>query len=110
MKAFSFLPAVALLLLASCQSVSFEDQITNDLQVTLPASHCKWLPAGAKITNVKVGKIVDIGLDGMTDVSYELDYEVKGEATHYSGAMLYIKSGGRYTLASLGGDCDERMK
>lgn len=110
MKFSSLLPAAALLLLTACGGTSFNDQIVNDLKVTLPASECEWLPKGAVITKVDVGEIVDIGLDGMTDVSFELDYEVNGETTHHTGAMLYIKSGSRYVLASLGGDCKYEMK
>lgn len=104
-------PLFACLFLVACGGgTSFNDQIVNDLKVTLPASQCEWLPQGATVTKVEVGEIVDIGLDGMTDVSYELDYEVAGETQHHTGAMLYLKRGNRYTLASLGGDCKFEMK
>jgi len=47
-----------------------------------------------------------LGMEGMTDVSYEFDYEINGEKNHKESAMLYIKKGSRYTLASMGSDCD----
>jgi hypothetical protein len=91
----------------SCgESMTFEEQITNDITTKITAGKCKEFPAGTKVTNVKVGEIVDIGMEGMTDVSYEFDYEVNGEVKHQESAMLYIKNGSRYKLASMGSDCE----
>lgn len=89
--------------------VSFEDQIKNDLSTKLPAGICDGIAKGAVISNILVGEIVDIGLQGMTDVTYELDYEVSGVTIHHKAALLYIKSGSSYTLASMGG-CEFEMK
>lgn len=49
--------------------MTFEEQIINDLSTKLPSGTCEGYPQGTIITNIKIGKIVDIGLDGMTDVS-----------------------------------------
>ncbi len=103
-KLFIILPLF--ILFAGCSGVSFEEQIVADINKHIPSGICEKFPAGTKISNVQVGEIVDIGLQGMTDVSYEFDYEINGEKGHEEGAMLYIKKGNRYTLASLGGDCD----
>lgn len=86
--------------------MTFEEQIIKDITTNISKGKCKEFPAGTKISNVKVGEIVDIGMEGMTDVSYEFDYEINGEKNHKESAMLYIKKGSRYTLASMGSDCD----
>lgn len=82
--------------------MTFEEQIINDLSTKLPSGTCEGFPKGTIISNIKVGKITDIGLDGMTDVSYELDYEINGVKEHKTGAMLYLKRGSRYKLAVMG--------
>jgi hypothetical protein len=94
---------------ASCNSQNFQDQIKNDLTSKLPSGICDSIPKGSTITNLKIGEIVDIGMDGMTDVSYELDFEYNGVKKHRKSAMLYIKNGNKYKLASLG-DCKYEMK
>lgn len=96
-------------LLIACSSQSFEDQIKNDLSTKLPSGICDSIPKGAIITNITIGDIVDIGLQGMTDVSYELDYEANGINKHHKSALLYIKTGSNYKLASIGG-CEYEMK
>jgi len=45
----------------------------------------------------------------MTDVTYELDYESNGVKKHHKSALLYIKRGSSYKLASMGG-CEFEMK
>lgn len=95
--------------LYSCKSQSFEEQIANDLTSKLPSGICDSIPKGSTIINIKIGEIVDIGLDGMTDVSYELDFEFGGVKKHRKSAMLYIKQGKVYKLASLG-DCKYEIK
>lgn len=97
------------LILLACSGQSFEDQIKNDLLIKLPSGICDSIPKGANISNIVIGEIVDIGMQGMTDVSYELDYESNGTTKHHKSAMLYIKRGSSYTLASLGG-CEYEMK
>ena len=90
--------------------ISFEEQIENDIENLIPSGICEKFPTGTKISNIKVGKIVDIGLNGMTDVSYKFDYEINGEIYHEESAMLYLKTGDDYKLASLGGDCDYELE
>ncbi len=91
----------------SCSSgMTFEEQIINDLSTKLPSGTCDGYPKGTIISNIKVGKIVDIGLDGMTDVSYELSYEINGVKKDTSSAMLYLKRGSKYKLAVMGCDSD----
>ncbi len=99
------------LMFVSCgQGISFEEQIINDIQTKIPSGICKEFPKGTILKNIQVGDIVDIGLNGMTDVSYEFDYEINGEEKHKKSALLYIKSGGSYKLASMGSDCDYEYK
>ena len=38
----------------------------------------------------------------MTDVSYELEYEIDGVKKDTSSAMLYLKTGSKYVLAVMG--------
>lgn len=100
---------LACMLLLACNSQSFEDQIKNDLSSRLPTGICDSIPKGSTISNIVVGEIADIGLQGMTDVSYELDYASNGVTKHHKSALLYIKQGSRYKLASMGG-CEYKMK
>lgn len=86
--------------------MTFEEQIIEDLSTKLPSGTCDGYPKGTIISNIKVGEIVDIGIDGMIDVSYELDYEINGVKEHKSSAMLYLKSGLKYRLAVMGCDSD----
>ena len=79
------------------------------MNIKLPSGICDSIPKGAIISNIVVGEIVDIGLQGMTDVSYELDYESSGVKKHHKSALLYIKRGSNYKLASMGG-CEYEMK
>lgn len=101
-----FILLTALFIFSCSPGMTFEEQIINDLATKLPSGTCEGYPKGTKITNIKVGEIVDIGLDGMTDVSYELDYEINGEVKHKSSAMLYLKRGSKYELAVMGCDSD----
>jgi outer membrane lipoprotein-sorting protein len=107
---FSALALLAILSAACGPAMTFEEQIINDLQTKIPSGICEKFPKGTVLSNVQVGEIVDIGLDGMTDVSYEFDYEINGESGHEEGAMLYLKRGNRYVLASMGSDCDFELQ
>jgi len=90
-------------ILAGCSAgMTFEEQIINDLSTKLPSGTCDGYPKGTIISDIKVGKIVDIGLDGMTDVSYSLTYEIDGVKKDTSSAMLYLKHGSSYKLAIMG--------
>jgi len=109
MKHLILLLCVFSSILISCNSQTFQDQIKNDLTTKLPSGICDSIPKGSTISNLKIGEIVDIGMDGMTDVSYELDFEFNGIKKHRKSAMLYIKKGNTYKLASLG-DCKYEMK
>ena len=100
---------LSIVFLFGCNSISFEDQIKNDITSKMTTGICDSIPKGAVISNIQVGEIVDIGLEGMTDVSIEFDYEHNGEQKHHSAAMLYIKSGSSYKLAALGG-CEYEMQ
>jgi len=104
---FSILISTCIIIIA-CNNQSFEDQIKNDISSKLATGICDSIPKGSIISNIVVGEIVDIGLQGMTDVSYELDFEHNGTKKHRSSAMLYIKQGSRYKLASIGG-CEYEM-
>lgn len=95
--------------LQSCSSPSFEDQIRNDITSKMATGICDSIPKGAVISNIKIGEIVDIGIDGMTDVSIEFDYEANGTTKHHTSAMLYLKQGNTYKLGVLGG-CEYEMK
>lgn len=107
MKNYTLTILLFSLFLLSCSSgMTFEEQIIHDLSTKLPSGTCEGYPKGTIISNIKVGDIVDIGLDGMTDVSYELDYEIDGVKKHKEGAMLYLKRGSKYQLAVMGCDSD----
>lgn len=107
MKSHLIILIVSMFNLISCTTgMTFEEQIINDLSTKLPSGTCEGYPKGTIISNIKVGEIVDIGMDGMTDVSYELDYEINGEVKQKSGAMLYLKRGSKYKLAVMGCDSD----
>lgn len=108
-KVFSGLLLVFLMISCSPKT-SFEDQIVNDIKTKIPSGICKEFPKGTILSNIKVGEIVDIGLNGMTDVTYEFDYEISGEKKHKKSALLYLKSGSTYRLASMGSDCDYELK
>lgn len=86
--------------------MTFEEQIINDLSTKLPSGKCDGYPKGTIISNIKINEIVDIGLDGMTDVSYSLTYEIDGVKKDTSSAMLYLKRGSKYKLAVMGCDSD----
>jgi len=88
---------------------SFEEQIKGDITYKMATGICDSIPKGSIISNIEIGEIVDIGLDGMTDVSIEFDYEFKGNTKHHSSAMLYIKNGSSYKLAALGA-CEYEMR
>lgn len=110
MKQFIYL-VLAVGFLASCgSSMTLEDQAKADLLRLLPSGICDDIPAGTSLSNVVIGEIVDIGMNGMTDVSYTMDVTINGEVDQRESAMLYIKKGGKYTLASLGGSCAYEMK
>ena len=87
-------------------SMTFEEQIINDLSTKLPSGTCDGYPKGTIISNIKVGEIVDIGIDGMTDVTYSLTYEIDGVKRDTTRAMLYLKRGSKYNLAVMGCDSD----
>lgn len=111
MRIIQFAAAIGLFFaFSACGGQTFEEQIMADINKYIPSGICEDFPEGTVISNVKVGEIVDIGLDGMTDVSYEFDYQIDGKQGHEKSAMLYIKRGSRYTLASLGGDCNYEMR
>jgi len=98
--------AVTFYFIGCSSGMTFEEQIINDLSTKLPSGTCDGYPKGTIISNVIVGKIVDIGIDGMTDVSYQLTYENNGVKKDTSGAMLYLKRGSKYKLAVMGCDSD----
>ncbi|MBK8393498.1 MAG: hypothetical protein IPL23_31400 [Saprospiraceae bacterium] len=107
MKNLLIITLISVLNLYGCSSgMTFEEQIINDLTTKLPSGTCDNYPKGTIISNIKVGKIVDIGLDGMTDVSYTLTYEINGIKKDTTSAMLYLKRGSRYKLAVMGCDSD----
>lgn len=107
MKNTYWLICLSIFCLVACNSgMTFEEQIINDLSTKLPSGNCEGYPKGTKISNIKIGKITDIGLDGMIDVSYELDYEIDGVKNHKTAAMLYLKRGSKYKLAVMGCDTD----
>ena len=107
MKNLIIIVMISVIYLIGCSSgTTFEEQIINDLATKLPSGTCEGYPKGTIISNIEVGEIVDIGIDGMTDVSYELDYEIDGIKNHKSGAMLYLKKGSNYKLAVMGCDSD----
>lgn len=86
--------------------MTLKEQIINDLATKLPTGTCENFPKGTIISNIVVGEIVEIGIGGMTDVSYELDYEIEGVKKHKKGAMLYLKEKSEYKLAVMGCDSD----
>jgi len=104
-----FLLVALIPLLFGCSGQSFESQIKQDIKTKMATGICDSIPKGAKISNIEIGEIVDIGMQGMTDVSIAFDYEFQGETKHHSSAMLYLKSGNTYKLASLGG-CEFEME
>lgn len=107
MKNSLILLFLSILYFSSCSSgMTFEEQIIKDLSTKLPSGKCDGYPKGTKISNIKVGEIVDIGLNGMTDVSYSLTYEINGVKKDTSSAMLYLKRGSEYKLAVMGCDSD----
>ncbi len=107
MENLTFAAILILLGFVGCSpGMTFEEQIINDLTTKLPTGTCDGYPKGTLVSNVEVGEIVDIGLDGMTDVSYTLTYEVDGVKKDTSGAMLYLKRGSKYRLAIMGCDSD----
>jgi len=107
MKNLFIILLISVIYLIGCSSgMTFEEQIINDLSTKLASGTCEGYPKGTKISNIKVGEIVDIGLDGMTDVSYELTYEINGVQRDTSSAMLYLKRGSKYYLAVMGCDSD----
>ena len=92
--------------MACSPGMTFEEQIINDLATKLPSGTCDGYPKGTVISNIKVGDIVDIGIEGMTDVSYSSTYEIGGVKKDTSSAMLYLKRGSKYRLAVMGCDSD----
>lgn len=108
-RLFTLTLAALAILLYSCGGQTFEEQIKSDITGKMATGICDSIPQGAIISNIKVGEIVDIGMQGMTDVSIEFDYEKNGVTKHHSSAMLYLKKGSRYKLAALGG-CEFDMK
>lgn len=107
MKNLLIILIISLFYFTGCSpSITFEEQIINDLSTKLPSGTCDGYPKGTKISNVKVGEIVDIGIDGMTDVSYTLTYEINGVKKDTTSAMLYLKRGSSYVLAVMGCDSD----
>ena len=95
-------------LLSSCGGMTFNEQITNDIQTKMGTGICKDIPSGSAITNIKIGDIVPI--EGLgTDVSIEFDYEVNGETKHHTSALLYVKNGSGHKLGAIGG-CEYDMK
>lgn len=110
MKKIIQITFLAIFIIACGHKMTFQEQIMNDITTKIPSGICKEFPKGTILSNIKIGKIVDIGLDGMTDVSYEFDYEIGGVKKHKTSAMLYLKRGNSYVLASLGSDCDYELK
>jgi len=107
MKKLLLLATLSASLIISCSSgMTFKEQIINDLLTKLPSGTCDGYPKGTIISNIKVGEIVDIGLDGMTDVSYSLTYEIDGVKKDTLSAMLYLKRGSVYKLAVMGCESD----
>ncbi len=106
MKKITFILLTGIIIASCSSSMTFEEQIFNDIKTKIPSGICEEFPKGTILTNIQVGEIVDIGIDGMTDVTYEFDYEIKGVKKHKKSALLYIKTGNKYTLASMGSDCD----
>lgn len=106
----SILSLAALVIIGCARGMTFEEQIINDLSTKLPSGTCDGYPKGTKISNIKVGEIVDIGVDGMTDVSYSLTYEIDGVKKDTTSAMLYLKRGSKYVLAVMGCDSDMTNK
>ena len=103
MKNFAIILLTSVFYFMGCSpGMTFEEQIINDLSTKLPSGTCEGYPKGTIISNIKVGNIVDIGIDGMTDVSYELEYEIDGVKKDTSSAMLYLKTGSKYVLAVMG--------
>lgn len=109
MKKILFLIVTGVLITSCGSSKSFEEQIYNDIASKIPSGICSEFPKGTILSNIRVGEIVDIGMDGMTDVTYEFDYEINGETKHKVSALLYLKRGSSYKLASMGSDCDYEM-
>lgn len=95
-------------LFSSCGGMTFNEQITDDIQNRMGTGICKDIPSGSLISNIKIGKIVPI--EGLgTDVSIEFDYEVNGETKHHTSALLYVKNGNGHKLGAIGG-CEYEMK
>src|SRR5688572_18388296 len=107
MKKYVFyITSMAFILITACsQSVSFNDQIVNDISSLMGTGICDSIPEGSTISNIVVGEIVPIGETGMIDVSMEFDHEQDGVRKHQKGAMLYTKSGNVHKLEAIGG-CD----
>jgi len=105
-KLFTMAMLSAGLMIGCSSGMTFEEQIKNDLSTKLPTGTCDGYPKGTIISNIKLGEIVDIGLNGMTDVSYSLTFEIDGVKKDTSSAMLYLKRGSKYKLAVMGCDSD----
>lgn len=107
---FTLATAFLLSLVACSESVSFEEQIIQDINNYIPSGICEEIPKGTVISNVEVGEITPIEGMGMIDVSYSFDYVIDGKEGHKESAMLYLEDGGRKKLASFGGDCDYKLE
>ena len=95
-------------ILSNCgEEITFNDQITNDIQTKMATGICKDIPNGSTISNIKIGKIDRVKGMG-TNVSIEFDYEVDGEIKHHSSFLLYIENGNKQELAAIG-RCDYSM-
>ena len=69
MKNLLIMSIILLFHLIGCSSgMTFEEQIINDLSTKLPSGTCDGYPKGTKISNIKIGEIVDIGMDGIVDL------------------------------------------
>ena len=96
-----------IIIVSSCETQSFHDQIINDIESKIPSGICPEFPKETKLSNIEIGEIVHIGLEGMTDVSFEFDYKIEGETIkHRKSVLLYMRKGNKYTLAEIGINCD----
>lgn len=93
--------------LCSCQSrKTFREQMINEIHTKITSGICSNFPSGIILSNIKLGELVNVDHEGMTDLTYEFDYELNGIKKHQNSALVRLKRGRIYRLVALGSYCN----
>ena len=100
---FNLIPVLFLMVSCNRSTLTFEDQIIEDVQTYAPTGICDNIPAGSDIRDIRIGTISNLEETGLIRVRVDFDVVSGSLVQRITETMLYTQHGQAYNLESMSG-------